>query len=261
MLTIRSTGVLAFLYQNIGGAVLIPIWMLLFHRISGPNSYFQSGRAVPLPYARLILPATILIYSIPAIAIYVPGWPLDTLQYILAYWQFTPILVNVPLWFVSSSVSYTPAASSKSKNADLPHLKLLYNVLFVVSLLSHWITIYKVISSNTPGVTLARVFLPSPAHWLTSHDMGLLWIFQWDWIVCAILHVIPAIVAICDVRRFSPNSETDPSGDRLFKAVCVTAALTVLGGPGAAIAGVWGWREEQMAVIEEQAAAGGRKKQ
>jgi hypothetical protein len=235
--------------------------MLLLHRNSGPNSYFQSGRAVPLPYARLILPATVLIYLIPALAMYIPGWPLDTLQYIIAYWQFTPILVNVPLWFASSSVSSTSITASRSKNADLPHLKLLYTVLFVVSILSHWFTIFKVVSSENPGVTLARVFLPSPAHWLTSADMGLMWIFQWDWIICAILHVIPAIVAICDVRRFSPESGTDPTGDRLFKALCITAALTVLGGPGAALAGVWRWREEQLAIIEQRAAGGGRKKQ
>jgi hypothetical protein len=259
---LKYTAVFTFLYQNIGGAVIIPIWMLLLHRLSGRNMYFQSGRTVPLPYARTILPATLLIYLLPTIAVFMPGKSLDLLQTALAFWQPTPILVNIPLWFAALFVSSTPASSSssKAKTADTPHLKILYNTLFAASIISHWITIYKVASSETPGVTLARVFLPSPAHWLTSMNMGLMWIFQCDWIVCAILHVVPALVAIYDIQRLVPDIDNDPAGDKVFKGVYVTAALTVLGGPGAALAAVWGWREEQLIVLEERAAEGDMKK-
>jgi hypothetical protein len=239
--------------------------MLLLHRLSGRNTYFQSGRTVPLPYARTILPATLLIYLLPTIAVFIPGKSFDTLQTVLAFWQPTPILVNIPLWFTalftsSSTPTSTSTEKAKTKTADIPHLKILYNTLFAISIISHWITIYKVASSETPGVTLARVFLPSPAHWLTSMDMGLLWIFQWDWIICAALHVVPALVAIYDVQRLVPDIDDDPAGDKIFKGVYITAALTVLGGPGAALAAVWGWREEQLVVIEERAVKGDLKK-
>jgi hypothetical protein len=259
-LTPNSTAVSASLFQCIGGAVILPIWMLLLHRMSGRNTYFQAGRTVPLPYARTILPATIILYLLPTIAIFVPGTSIQFLQVILAFWQPTPIYVNIPLWFASCFVSSTPA-SGKAKTADVPHLKILYNTMFAASIVSHWITIYKVAASDTPGVTLARVFLPSPAHWLTSMDLGLLWVFQVDWLVCAAIHFIPALVAIYDVQRLVPDIDDDPKGDKLFKGVYVSVALTVLGGPGALLSAVWGWREEQLVVLEERAEKAGAKKE
>jgi hypothetical protein len=42
--------------------------------------------------------------------------------------------------------------------------------------------------------------------------------------------------------------------------VYVSVALTVLGGPGAMLAAVWGWREEQLVVLEERAEKVGAKK-
>lgn len=234
--------------------------MLLLHRLSGRNTYFQSGRTVPLPYARIILPATLLQYLLPTIAMFVPGQSITMLQGVIAFWQVAPIIVNIPLWFASLSVSSTPALG-KSKTADVRHLKILYNTIFVISIISHWITIYKVASSENPDVTFVRVFLPSRAHWLTSMDEGLLWIFQWDCIIFALVHVIPALTAIYDIQRLVPDIDDDPEGDKLFKGAYMVVALTVLGGPGAALAGVWGWREEQLAVLEERAAGGSAKKE
>jgi hypothetical protein len=259
LLTFDSTAVFSFLYQNIGGAVIIPIWMILLHRMSGRNAYFQSGRTIPLPYARLILPSTLILYLLPTIAVFAPGKSIDLLQTTLAFWQLAPIYVNIPLWFASFFVSSTPA-SGKAKTADVSHLKILYNTLFVTSIISHWITIYKVAASETPGVTLARVFLPSPAHWLTSLSSSLMWVFQWDWLICATLCIVPAIVAIYDIQRLVPDIDDDPAGDKVFKGLYISAALTVLGGPGAALAAVWGWREEQLVVLEERAEKGGVKK-
>lgn len=231
--------------------------MLLLHKLSGKNQYFSTGRAVPVQYARLILPSTLVIFLGPTFAMFYPGWSMETLQLILAFWQFTPVLVNVPLWLASPFAS--PSTSSKAKKADLPHLKILYNTLFVVLTAVHVTTIAQVVTSETPGVSLQHVFLPNPALWKTSMSEGLLWVFQWDWVVCALLNIIPAIIAIYDVVRFIPETDTDPLHDRLFKGVYIVAALTVFGGPAAALVAVWGWREEQLVIIEERA-AGGKKK-
>jgi len=231
--------------------------MLVLHRISGPNTYFLSGRTVPVQYARLILPSTLILYLVPTLAIFIPGQSIERIQDLVAFWQFAPLLVNVPLWFAAPSVSSQPA-SGKAKTADLPHLKVLYYVLFFVSLASHWFAVFYIMASETPGVDLVRVFLPSRAHWLTSMDQGLLWIFQWDWIIIAIMHVLPAIVAVFDVQRFVPEIDTD--SDRLFKGVYIVGALVALGGPGAALAAIWGFREEQLVVVEERAMKESEKK-
>jgi hypothetical protein len=226
--------------------------MLLLHRLSGRNTYFQSGRALPLQYARLILPSIILQYLIPTAAIFVPGQSITMLQFVLAFWQLTPVYVNIPLWFASPYVSAAPA-TGKAKTADVKHLKILYNTVLAISVIWHSVTIYKIASSENPDVTFARVFLPSTAHWLTSMDNGLLWIFQWDWLIIGLCNVIPALVAIYDIQRLVPDIDDDPAGDKIFKGLYMTVALVVLGGPAAALAAVWGWREDQLVVLEERA--------
>ncbi|KAH8724808.1 hypothetical protein GQ44DRAFT_772845 [Phaeosphaeriaceae sp. PMI808] len=249
---LKYTAVWAFVYQNIGGAVIIPIWMILLHRLSGRNAYFSSGRTVPPAYARTILPSTIILLLIPTLATYLPWNSIDMTQNLLAYFQFAPLLVNIPLWFASSSVSSTPA-SGKEKTADVPSLKILYNTLFVFSIVSHFFVIYKIAASENENVSYLSVFLPNPAKWLTSMDEGLLWIFQWDWIGCALVSMIVSTIAIYDCQRLLPDIDEDPLGDKLFKGVYMAVALTVLGGPAAALAGVWGWREDQLIVMEERA--------
>ena len=237
------------MYQNVGAAIVLSLWTLLLHRVSGPNAYFQSGRTVPVQYARLILPSTIIIYLLPTLATFYPRFSNDTLQSVLAFWQFAPLLVNIPLWFAAPFVSSAPA-TGKAKTADLKHLHVLYYALFFFSLASHWYSVFMVMSSETEGVTLSRVFLPHRAHWLTSMDNGLLWIFQWDWIIIATSFVVTAMIGAYDVQRFVPEIDTD--SDRLGKIVYIAVALVALGGPGASLAAYWGFREEQLAVIEER---------
>lgn len=251
-LTLPSTTPFAFIYQNIGSAVLGPLWMIILFKNSGPNTYFHSGRAVPVTYARLILPAVLILYFIPTVAIFVPGQSITSIQSVLAFWQVTPILVNVPFWFASFFISSKPATGA-AKNADIPDLKILYNVLLIINIITHFIAVYKVAASENPIVSFQRVFIPDPAFWKTSMAEGIHWMFQWDWILDALVLIIPSIVAIFDVMRLIPDIDDDSRSDKIFKAVYGTLALTVLGGPAAAMAGIWGWREEQMVVMEERA--------
>ncbi|KAF1851044.1 uncharacterized protein K460DRAFT_302760 [Cucurbitaria berberidis CBS 394.84] len=250
---LKYTAIFAFAYQNVGGAVIIPIWWILLHRASAEKSYFSSGRIVPLPYASLILPATVAIYTIPSIAMYVPGIDLISLQNLLAFWQLTPLFANVPLWFASPFVSSAPAAASKTRNADLPHLKLLYIATFLISIGSHWFAIHGIITSTNPEVSLSAVFLPSTSKWKTTLDWGLVWIFQWDWLIIAIVHDLAAWIAVYDVQRLIHGAATSA---QLLQGAGAIAALTLLGGPGAALAAVWGWREEKLAVIEKRLSSG-----
>ncbi|KAL1793576.1 hypothetical protein ACET3X_008558 [Alternaria dauci] len=252
---IKYISIWAFIYQNVGGAMIITLWWLAFHRISSPKSYFQTGRTVPLPYARAILPGILLFYVIPTIALFVPGLNLDTMQNLLAFWQFTPIFANIPLWFVSLSGSST-AITTKNKSADIRSLKILYAFAFAVSTAAHWFAIRGISLSDNPDVTYARVFIPSTYTWKNGLDWGVLFIFQWDWLIIGSTYIISSWVAICDVQRMKNGEATL---ENIFESFLVIAAVTVMGGPGATLAAVWFWREGKMAEIEN--ASGERKMQ
>jgi hypothetical protein len=174
---------------------------------------------------------------------FTPGSSLDTLQAIIAFWQFGPIFANIPLWFAS----YFPSSNStsyKSKTADLRHLKVLYVFVFALCVAVHWYTIYGISTSTNPDVTYAKVFIPSTYTWAKSLDWGLLYIFQWDWILWGLCCVIPAWVAVCDVQRVTKGQATVEN--MLEGFIMVTTG----GGPGAALAAVWYWREEKLAAFE-----------
>lgn len=236
---------------------MIPIWWLLFHRLSSDKSYFSTGRAVPLPYARTILPATILLYTLPTVVQFVPGIDKIMLQNIMAYWQLAPVFVNIPLWLVSPFVSSSSSSVSRAKNADIPHLKVLYGVLFVGSVLTHWFTIYGILELSDSSATFASVWVPSTYKWKNSMSDGLLFIFQWDWIIVGIAHVIPAFVAICDVQRMTFGAVTL---EQYAEAGIISLALGWTAGPAASLAGVWYWRETKLAAVEECSGAVAAKK-
>jgi hypothetical protein len=229
----------------------VTLWWLALHRISSPKSYFQTGRTVPLPYARAILPGILLFYVVPTIALFIPGLDSDMLQNLLAFWQFTPILANIPLWFVALSGSST-VITTKNKSADVRSLKVLYAFAFVLSVATHWITIRGISLSDNPDVTYARVFIPSTYTWKKGMEWGLLFIFQWDWLIIGSMYIIPSWVAICDVQRVKNGEATL---ENIFESFLVIAAVTAMGGPGATLAAVWFWREGKMAEIENTSGA------
>ena len=233
----------------------MPIWWILFHRISADKSYFARGRSVPLPYARIILPATLVLYGVPTATMLLLEHNMATLQNIIAFWQLTPILVNVPLWFASLFVSSAP--TSKTKTADLCHLKVLYGVLFLASIVIHWYTIFGMSVSRDPTVTYASVWVPNIKKWKNELSSDLLYIFQWDWIVSGLACIISALIAVCDVWRLIYGSV---SGGEAVAAGTVVLCLTLFAGPGAAITAVWYWREGNMALIQERLSAPGAKK-
>ena len=224
------------------------------HRLSGPKSYFGSGRVVPLQYARLILPGTVILYLLPTIAMLRPDKDLSTHESAIALWQFSPILVNIPFWL--ASLFSSPSTSQRNKNADVFHLKILYIFLFILSVAGHWYTISGIATSENPDVTGARVFVPSTYTWRKSLDWGLLYIFQWDWIVLGTSCLVASWVALSDVQRLRKGAA---SIENVLEGFIIVLTITIGGGPSAALAAVWYWRESKM--VEVEAAMGAKKGQ
>lgn len=194
----------------------------------------------------MILPGVLLFYVVPTVALFVPSPDLDTMQNLLAFWQFTPILTGIPLWLVTLSGS-TTTVTANNRHSDVRHLKILYAFVFVLCVATHWYTIRGISLSTDPDVTYARVFLPSTYTWRRNADWGLLFIFQWDWLIIGLMYIISSWVAVCDVQRARHGEATL---ENVFESFLVIVALTGGGGPGAALAATWFWREGAMAEIE-----------
>ena len=193
-----------------------------------------------------MLPAIVFLYIIPTIAIWYPAdKSISTLQSVLAFWQFTPIFVNIPLWLVSLTSSLN--TTNQKKNADVFHLRIMYAVLFFFSVAVHWYSIYGISVSEHPDANYARVFIPSTYTWSKDIPWGLLWIFQWDWIVIGIMYIIPSWVAACDVQRMKKG---EASLENVFESILMIMTIAIGGGPGAALSAVWFWREGNLAAIE-----------
>ncbi|EUC40317.1 hypothetical protein COCMIDRAFT_30728 [Bipolaris oryzae ATCC 44560] len=244
------TAIWALFYQNIGGSFVITIWWMLFHYQTSPKSYYQTGRTVPLPYVRVMLPAIVFLYIIPTVAIWYPAdKSISALQSVLAFWQWTPIFVNIPLWLVSLTSSLN--TTNQKKNADVFHLRIMYAALFFFSVAVHWYSIYGISVSEHPDANYARVFIPSTYTWSKDIPWGLLWVFQWDWIIIGIMYIIPSWVAACDVQRMKKG---EASLENVFESFLMIMTIAIGGGPGAALSAVWFWREGNLAAIEDASA-------
>lgn len=86
---------------------------------------------------------------------------------------------------------------------------------------------------------------------------GLLYIFQINWIITGLVHLVPALIAVCDVQRIVHGSL---SFEQIIVAGLAALSLTWLAGPGAALTAIWYWFEEKMALIEARLGAGALRK-
>jgi hypothetical protein len=140
----------------------------------------------------------------------------------------------------------------------LAHLRFLYVSLIVLSIGTHWYAVRGISISTSPSVSWASVFVPSNYTRAKSFDWGLLWIFQWDWVFCGLMMVIPAWVAVCDVKRLEQGHVTS---ENYMEGFIFVLMVTIGGGPGAALAAVWFWREGKLAEIEARNEGGAKKVQ
>lgn len=65
---------------------------------------------------------------------------------------------------------------------------------------------------------------------------GLLYIFQINWIITGLVHLVPALIAVCDVQRIVHGSL---SFEQIIVAGLAALSLTWLAGPGAALTAIW----------------------
>ncbi|RYP77468.1 hypothetical protein DL769_003422 [Monosporascus sp. CRB-8-3] len=264
------TPLFVFLYQTVGGAVIVPLFYVAYVAVSRDDAYHRSGRELRPGYARALLPATVLGYLVPTLAMFAHGYwgrDLHVTQALIAFWQPAPLLVDALLVLFASVLALFPSSSSPSssssltsvsaasagalpKNGDVPHLKRLYLVVGLVSAAVHVGTLYACLSSSDPQLSLRHVFVPNRATWRDGATPGLHWIFQWDWWGIAASSLLWCWVVVADGLRLLHGRE-NVAASRLVGVAVGVVVLALVAGPGAAIAAVWSWREDRLVMIEE----------
>ncbi|ORY70495.1 uncharacterized protein BCR38DRAFT_481626 [Pseudomassariella vexata] len=221
------TAVWAIFYQTLGGTAIIPLYYAAYEYTSRNDDYYQSGRALDLLSAKSILPATVLAYLIPTIAMYIPFQDPSITQNLIAFWQITPLRIG----------------------ADRKYLNQIYYAAFVVTAVTHLVLVYICLTSNDPQTKLGYVFLPSKETLKDGVTMGLHYIFQWDFWGIAGSSLLWCWFVVFDVQRLLGSS----SVCGVAQAGLVIGVMAVVLGPGAAMAAVWKWKEDKLVGIEEKA--------
>ena len=236
-------------YQTVGGAIAIPLYYLAWAILSSKSNYHTSGRALPLSFAKALLPALVLGYLVPTIAMYLPIWSFSTLQSLVAYWQVCPIVVNILLFFFSniqeiSGSESTNGRSSKSTTADVYYLNLVYGAAVVVPAITHIGICYITFTSTDPTKSFSYVFTPDSANAPSTLSAGLHFIFQWDYYIIFASTLVWALLAVTDLKRLGVTNVG------LVQASLILTLMSFFTGPASATACIWWWREGKLAEVE-----------
>jgi hypothetical protein len=224
---------------------------------SSENYWDPPSRAVSVPYARALLPSLILGYLAPTLALYVPYTNVFFTQAVVAFWQPSPLLVNVLLVAFSTVISSgyeKPKQNPEGSTADVMYLQGVYLFSFAVAAASHWFTIATLYLSSDPNLTFFHAFWPrkelvfETARISTMHE-GLRYILQIDFWVIFGSSLIWAYLAILDTNRVA-RSYVAPA-----KAIAVIILNTMLFGPAATVAAIWYSRESTLAQLQQKSKA------
>lgn len=235
----HSTSVWALLYQTSGGAVILPIWFLLFLRHSAQIRLYGSlSMRLPLAYAKAMVPAHMLGYLFPTIMILLPinGPGLSTKQALIAGWQPCPIYVNILAVVIAQVLSKSNEITEVPGN-DVRYVKALYGCSFVVGIVSHVALVYRWTQSRW---SLSDILVPRTSSLQGSVPNAMLYIFQVDFAIIFAVALLTAWVVVADLRSLQRSNLTS-------MATAISLILhTVLIGPGATLAALWWWRENQL---------------
>ncbi|KAK6086305.1 FAD binding domain-containing protein [Seiridium cupressi] len=215
---------------------------------SKKDSYLASGRELRPGYAESLLPAILVGYLVPTLALYIPWGDLNITQNLTALWQPAPVFPNVLLLILVPLLSSSSSSRSASETSDVKHLKRIYLAIGVVSMITHLATLYVCLTSSNPQLSLSYIFLPNKATWKLSTALGLHYIFQWDFWIIFTSSLVWCWIAVTDTLRSMQG------GSRIWQKLVSAINLvlvSLVAGPGTTLALVWNWREDRLVKLPE----------
>jgi hypothetical protein len=244
-----STSIWALFYQTVGGAIVIPLWYIFFILKTSQGGYWTFGNDISRSTAKALLPALLVGYLAPTIAVFLPALDIKTRQYLVAFWQPTPLFVNIVWWLCSFvySKSYENTVDTAGPQTE-SSLKLTYAVATAVSAIAHLAVLATCLTTDNTQLSLYNVFWPvSRTHWEMSEALH--FIFKVDYLIIHAASLLSCYLSIFDLTYLNMTSV-----GVVRPAIFVTIAAVILG-PGAALSGTWYWRESIMRRKQSEAKA------
>jgi hypothetical protein len=174
-----STTILYTLLQTAGAAVFVPVWCALYTWLSSRSTYWTFTRETPVTKAAALPAALLLAYIIPSLGLAYQFQDSRSLQAYLAFWQITPMLINliwVPMAWITKASS---SGKTGSPNADMLYLDITYGLSFLAGFVPHVALLYVCFTSNEPTYSLD--FILTPRHPTgPTWDSALFFIFKVD---------------------------------------------------------------------------------
>jgi hypothetical protein len=193
-----------------------------------------------LARAKALLPALILGYLVPTIAMYLPWSDINTTMSYTALWQPSPVFINLLMLVLPFLFAASKTGGPESAKADVKYLQRIYLVSGTVSAIVHVATMLACLLSNDPHVSLRYIFVPNMDRAQSSMAAGVHHIFQVDFILCFASSLAWALLAFLDLKREGKTTTC------LAWAITIVTALSIFAGPSAALAITWYWREALM---------------
>ncbi|KXH34541.1 hypothetical protein CSIM01_00452 [Colletotrichum simmondsii] len=223
-------------FQSTGIGFFMPLYYAVYTWISDVEPYWWPlRRAVPIHYAKALLPSTLLGYFLPTVLMFLPWHEAETAQYWETFWQPSPcyvplitmLLGTIYRWQKPLGEEEKRLPRAKDEPTDVAPLKQLY---LVTGLL------------GSPAVSFAAVFSPTYSVSPMPLDQAFLNIFVVDFWGFFIASYVWCVGAVWDLRRVGRTDVNVANASFLV----LVAHLGL--GPGAAMSAVWYWREERMAI-------------
>ena len=192
-------------------------------------------------YAKALLPALAIGYLVPTIILFWPWKDINTVQLVIALWQPAPLF---PILLLAVLPKILSSSSTKIATGDdsTAQLRRLYAFTGLVTACVHIGVLYAVYTSSNPEVSFERVFIPVIVRGRIDPSKGLAFIFQIDFWIIFGASLLWAWQAVFDLRLIGVTNASP-----LQAAILILITSVVLG-PGAAICGVWYWREGVLAL-------------
>lgn len=229
--------------------------------------------------ARTLFPAVILGFLVPSAVLFIhpasSPISLDRKQIIAAIWQPFPVYVAIAYSLLSRLLSYpdlsfssgvretarpptpnavSPAAENYARQSEaFPHLKCAYILSGALSTIAHWIILLPSVFTSDVSRSFAQIFIPYPLHpyvdvlpfSLASYRLSARLLFQHDWLTMTVAaFAFFGYIHVQLARSESLSGVSSVSGHRWLGCM---AGLTVIGGPGAAIA--WAAAERERSIL------------